>query len=42
MRELLDRYEQYEAMQMDNGAKVVLELYIKGLEARLIRALTNK
>ena len=42
MRELLDRYEQYESMKMDNGAKKILGLYIKKLEARLIKALQDK
>lgn len=39
MKELLDRYVQYSYMDENNSAKVLLEMYIKELEFRLVRLL---
>ena len=39
MKELLDRYVQFENMNENNGARVVVEMYIQELEFRLKRLL---
>ena len=42
MEELLDRYQQLQSINKNDSAKVVLELYIKELEFRLIKKLEER